>query len=920
MEKKKSGELVIANKELALQKQEKKDRAAELAIVNKELAFQNEEKKNRAAELVIAKKELVFQNEEKENRAAELVIAKKELVFQNKEKENRAAELIIANKELAFQNDEKENRAAELVIANKEILFQNDEKKKRVKENKELEVISNAVKQASQYARSLIEASLDPFVTISPEGKITDVNEASVKVTGVPRLKLIGTDFSDYFTEPQKAREGYKQVFEKEFVSDYPLTIHHKNGRLTDVLYNASVYKDEKGNVLGVFAAARDVTSQKQASQYARSLIEASLDPFVTISPEGKITDVNEASVKVTGVPRLKLIGTDFSDYFTEPQKAREGYKQVFEKEFVSDYPLTIHHKNGRLTDVLYNASVYKDEKGNVLGVFAAARDVTSQKQASQYARSLIEASLDPFVTISPEGKITDVNEASEKVTGVPRLELIGTDFSDYFTEPQKASEGYKRVFEKEFVSDYPLTIRHKNGTLTDVLYNASVYKDSKEKVLGVFAAARDVTEQKQASQYARSLIEASLDPLVTISPEGKITDVNEASVKVTGVPRLKLIGTDFSDYFTEPQKASKGYKRVFEKEYVSDYPLTIRHKNGKLTDVLYNASLYKDEKGNVLGVFAAARDVTAKKAKELIIANKKLVLQNKEKEKQASVLEIANAELKFQNQEKEKNAEKLRFVNKELKQAEDDIRKLNDELEQKVVERTAQLEAVNKELGSFSYSVSHDLRAPIRAINGYSKILVDDYAEKFDAEGEKVLHSIMHNSKRMGNLIDDLLAFSKLGRKQVTVLDINMINNVNQVIEEILFDETENLPVITIKLLPAAKGDQSLIKQVWINLISNAIKYSKYKPITNIEIGAFKKDNFNVYFVKDEGAGFDMQYYDKLFGVFQRLHSQEEFEGTGIGLAIVQKIVNRHGGTVWAKSKINEGSCFYFSLPAINN
>jgi two-component system CheB/CheR fusion protein len=263
MEKKKSGELVIANKELALQKQEKKDRAAELAIANKELAFQNEEKKNRAAELVIANKELIFQNEEKENRAAELIIANKELAFQNEEKENRAAELIIANIELAFQNDEKENRAAELVIANKELLFQNEEKKKRVKENQELEVISSAIKQASLYTRSLLEASLDPLVTISPEGKITDVNEASVKVTGVPRLKLIGTDFSDYFTEPQKAREGYKQVFEKEFVSDYPLTIHHKNGTLTDVLYNASVYKDEKGNVLGVFAAARDVTAQK---------------------------------------------------------------------------------------------------------------------------------------------------------------------------------------------------------------------------------------------------------------------------------------------------------------------------------------------------------------------------------------------------------------------------------------------------------------------------------------------------------------------------------------------------------------------------------------------------------------------------------------------------------------------------------
>jgi PAS domain S-box-containing protein len=481
-----------------------------------------------------------------------------------------------------------------------------------------------AQKQASQYARSLIEASLDPLVTISPEGKITDVNEGSIKVTGVLREKLIGTDFSDYFTEPEKAREGYKQVFAKGFVTDYPLTIRHKDGKLTDVLYNASVYKDAGGNVLGVFAAARDVTAQKQASQYARSLIEASLDPLVTISPEGKITDVNEGSIKVTGVPREKLIGTDFSDYFTEPEKAREGYQQVFAQGFVTDYPLTIRHRDGRLTDVLYNASVYKDASGNVLGVFAAARDVTAQKQASQYARSLIEASLDPLVTISPAGKITDVNEASAQVTGVPRERLIGADFSDYFTAPEKAREGYKQVFERGAVSDYPLTIRHKDGKLTDVLYNASVYKDARGNVLGVFAAARDVTAQKQASQYARSLVEASLDPLVTISSEGKITDVNEATIKVTGVSREKLIGTDFSDYFTEPEKAREGYQQVFSKGFVTDYPLTIRHRDGGQTNVLYNASVYKDVRGNVLGVFAAARDVTAQKRAEAEVADQR--------------------------------------------------------------------------------------------------------------------------------------------------------------------------------------------------------------------------------------------------------------------------------------------------------
>ncbi len=273
-----------------------------------------------------------------------------------------------------------------------------------------------------------------------------------------------------------------------------------------------------------MFAAARDITAQKQASQYARSLIEASLDPLVTISPEGKITDVNEASAQITGTPRENLIDTDFSDYFTEPEKAREGYKRVFEEGAVSDYPLTIRHKNGKLTNVLYNATVFKDAGGKVLGVFAAARDITAQKQASQYARSLIEASLDPLVTISPEGKITDVNEATIKVTGVSRERLIGTDFSDYFTQPEKAREGYRQVFSKGFVTDYPLTIRHKDGTLTNVLYNASVYKDVRGNVLGVFAAARDVTAQKKAEAEVAEQRTRELERLTELERFQKLT------------------------------------------------------------------------------------------------------------------------------------------------------------------------------------------------------------------------------------------------------------------------------------------------------------------------------------------------------------------------------------------------------------
>jgi len=415
---KRAEELIIANKELAFQNDEKEKRAEELGIANKELAFQNDEKEKRAAELGIANKELAFQNDEKEKRAAELGIANKELAFQNDEKEKRAAELFIANKELVFQTGEKEKRAAELVIADIELEFQNKEKEKREVANKELEAFSYSLKLASQYSLSLIEASLDPLVTINTEGKITDMNEATTHITGLTREKLTGTDFFDYFTEPQKAREVYQEVFAKGYVADSPLTVRHRDGKLTDVLFNGSVYKDDKGNVLGVVCVARDVTAQKLLSNYSLSLIEASRDPLFAISPQGKITDMNEATVKVTGETREKLIGTDFYNYFTEPAKAREGYLQVFEKGYVADYPLTII--DGELTPVLFNGSVYKDDRGNVLGAVVVARVITEQKRIEkELTEAKIAAELATGIAEEAQSKAERATKIAESATKI---------------------------------------------------------------------------------------------------------------------------------------------------------------------------------------------------------------------------------------------------------------------------------------------------------------------------------------------------------------------------------------------------------------------------------------------------------------------------------------------------------------------
>ncbi len=545
--------------------------------------------------------------------------------------------------------------------------------------------------------------------------------------------------------------------------------------------------------------------------------------------------------------------------------------------------------KDGSIIPVQMDIASIKDPRGKVLYHIITQQDITNRKQSETALREneekyrlLAENISDVIWILDAETfRFRFVSQSVEKLLGFTCQEVLEQTMNETMT-PDSAQyvvdimpvriDEMKRGILKAFTDEIEHICKDGSTVWTETTTHFFVNQDSGH--IEVFGSSRNITKRRQAEMALRES-EALFATVFHSSPiPVSITDisteawlkVNEAFLTITGYAREEIIGHTFKEINLWKNPADRQVMKdlLLRQGRVVNFEVAINKKNGETGTMLISGEL----------VVLAGRPYL------LIMGN-----------------EITSR-----------------------KKAEEEIRRLNTELEERIAKRTAQLQAANQELESFSYSISHDLRAPLRGIHGFTQILLDDYGPLLDDEGKRVCSIIQENSLKMGTLIDDLLAFSRFSRSDMQLSFINMKSMVNSVFEEITNPALRSRIDLQIKDICDAQGDPVMIRQVWFNLLQNAIKYSSTREKAVISISCIKENGFCIYTVTDNGVGFDMKFLDKLFGVFQRLHSAKEFEGTGVGLAIVQRIIHRHGGEVWATGELDKGATFSISLPIISN
>ncbi|MFI5090868.1 MAG: PAS domain S-box protein [Terriglobales bacterium] len=629
-------------------------------------------------------------------------------------------------------------------------------------------------------------------------------------------------------------------------------------------------------------AAARDRSAELvkeavlESEARLHGIIESAMDAIITVDEQQKIVLFNPAAEQMFHCLAAKALGHPLDQFI--PQRLRSAHtqyvRQFGETKMTRRQMANLGSISGLRAsgqEFPIEASISQVRVGGRTLFTAIVRDITERKTAEEALRSrgarfrsLIENSADGITVVNAEGKIVYASPPAEQMLGYRPGEMVGDSILDLVHPDDR--ERYLEVRRMTLESSRPaparFRMRHKNGSWRIIESIRSNQLDNAD-VRGVVVNSRDVTELVRAEDTLRrqaALFEQTYDAVFVWDWKGPITFWNRAAERLYGYSRAEAVGKSPHDLL---QTKTLGSTAPFLSalEHDGNWEGELEHTTGEGRRMTVDSRMALVRDGEHAYVLEITRDIT------------------------------------------------------ERKRAEEEIQLLNRDLERRVAQRTAELETAVKELESFSYSVAHDLRAPLRTLDGFSDAVLEDYGPQLPEQAREYLQTIRRGAQRMGDLIDDLLAFSRLSRQPLARQPVNMEALVRGVLEELGPERNGRKIEFLDGALPATQGDPALLKQVWMNLLSNAIKYSRNTEPTRIEIGALAEAQRNVYFVRDNGAGFDMKYAGKLFGVFQRLHRADEFEGTGIGLATVQRIVHRHGGRVWAEAQPDQGATFYFTL-----
>ena len=487
--------------------------------------------------------------------------------------------------------------------------------------------------------------------------------------------------------------------------------------------------------------------------------------------------------------------------------------------------------------------------------------------------RQITDNMMDLISQVNVSGTFKFVSPSFKNVLGYREKELLDKPIFDYMhpDDHRDFVAAMKNAMQTSSLGLLEFRLRHSSGRYLWMESIGSLIFDDKNTVTGVIFGSRDITEKKKAEDALKESEEKYKQIVIDIEEgyfetdlDGNLTFYNNSMSKVTGFLKKELKKANIDAIFNEPKEISS-YFQSMEKDEKPRRGLVwiLEKKGGEKAFVEVSLYVIKDKQGHHVGYRGLVRDVTESKLKE------------------------------------------------------QEIKRVNEELERRVAERTAQLEAANKELESFSYSVSHDLRAPLRSIDGFSTALMVDFGDDLDPQAKDYLERVRSASQRMGQLIDDLLNLSRVMRSEMHIMEVNISELAGEVMEEIKEVDPERQVEVKIEPDMLVQGDPRLIKIMLANLLENSWKFTGKTPEARIELGATEKDSQTVFFINDNGAGFDMEYADKLFGPFQRLHSPSEFPGTGVGLATVARIIKRHKGSVWAEGEVDKGAAFYFSLNA---